>query len=200
MKEPTNEPRTLGTSLYQNSVQFSHSVVSDSLQHGLRHARLPYPSSTLQVCSNHVHWVGDIIQPSHLLSSPSLLPSIFPSIRVFPHDLVLRIRWPKYWSFNFSISPSKEYSGLIFFRIDWFDLLAVQGTLKSQFFFKCLDCKPLPFHTEGYERCFLLVKTLKKTTLFCDLLETLVSKWFHHIPPNTLINKLYTNILKTGKS
>ena len=60
-----------------------------------------------------------------------LLPSIFPSIRVFSNESVLRIRWPKYWSFNFSISPSIEYSGLISFRIDWFYLLAVQGTLKS---------------------------------------------------------------------
>ena len=60
-----------------------------------------------------------------------LLPSIFPSIRVFSNDLALRIRWPKYWSYSFSISPSNEYSGLISFRIDWFDLLALQGTLKS---------------------------------------------------------------------
>ena len=60
-----------------------------------------------------------------------LLPSVFPSIRVFSNESVLRIRWPKYWSFNFSTSPSNEYSGLISFRIDWFDLLAVQGTLKS---------------------------------------------------------------------
>ena len=60
-----------------------------------------------------------------------LLPSIFPSIRVFSNELALRIRWPKYWGFSFSISPSNEYSGLISFRIDWFDLLAVQGTLKS---------------------------------------------------------------------
>ena len=62
-----------------------------------------------------------------------LLPSIFPSIRVFSNELVLHIRWPKYWSFSFSISPSNEYSGLIFFRMDWLDLLAVQGTLKSLF-------------------------------------------------------------------
>ena len=60
-----------------------------------------------------------------------LLPSIFPSIRIFSNDSVLHIRWPKYWSFSFNISPSNEYSGLTFFRIDWFDLLAVQGTLKS---------------------------------------------------------------------
>ena len=77
----------------------------------------------------HVHPVGDAIQPSHSLSSPFLLPSIFPSIRIFSHELVLYIRWPKYWSF--SISPSNEYSGLSSFRIDWFNLLAVQGTLKS---------------------------------------------------------------------
>ena len=75
-----------------------------------------------------VHQVGDAIQPSHPLL---LLPSIFPSIRVFSNESVLCIRWPKYWSFSFIISPSNEYSGLISFRIDWLDLLAVQGTLKS---------------------------------------------------------------------
>ena len=79
----------------------------------------------------HVHRVGDAIQPPHPLSSPSLPPSIFPSIRVFSNESVLPIRWPKYWSFSFSISPSNEYSGLISFRMDRFDLLAVQGTLKS---------------------------------------------------------------------
>ena len=69
---------------------------------------------------------------SHLiLCLPLLLPSIFPSIRVFSNELALHIRWPKYWSFSFSISPSNEYLGLISFRIDWFDLLTVQGTLKS---------------------------------------------------------------------
>ena len=72
------------------------------------------------------------VMPSNhlILSHPLLLPSVFPSIRVFPHGSAL-IRWPKYWSFSFSISPSSEYSGLISFRIDWFDLFAVQGTLKS---------------------------------------------------------------------
>ena len=68
---------------------------------------------------------------SHPLQSPLLLPSIVPSIRVFSKESVLRIRWPKYWNFSFSISPSNEYSGLISFRMVWFDLLAVQGTLKS---------------------------------------------------------------------
>ena len=79
----------------------------------------------------HVRQVSDTIQPSHPLSSPSPLPSIFPSIRVFSNESVLCIRWPKYWSFSFSGSPSNEYSGLISFRMDWFDLPAVQGTLKS---------------------------------------------------------------------
>ena len=79
----------------------------------------------------HVHRVGDAIQPSHPLSSPSFPPSIFPSIRVFSNESVLRIRWPKYWSFSFSINPSNEYSGPISFRMDWLDLHAVQGALKS---------------------------------------------------------------------
>ena len=87
------------------------------------HHQLPEFSQT------HVHRVGDAIQPSHPLSPLLLLlPSIFPSIRIFSNESVLRIRWPKYWSFSFSVSPSNEYSGLISFRIDWFDLV-VQGTL-----------------------------------------------------------------------
>ena len=85
----------------------------------------------LEIAQTHVHWVGDAIQPSHLLSPFLLLPSIFPRTRVFSSESALCIRWPKYWSFSFSISPSNEYSGLIPFRVDWFDLLAVQGTLKS---------------------------------------------------------------------
>ena len=75
--------------------------------------------------------LGDAIQPSHLLSSSSPMPLIFPSLKVFSSESVLHISWPKYWSFCFSISPSNEYSGLISFRMDWLDLLAVQGTLKS---------------------------------------------------------------------
>ena len=73
----------------------------------------------------------ELVMPSHPLSPPSLPPSIIPSIRVFSNEAVLRIRWPKYWSFSLSISSSNEYSGLISFRMDWLDLLAVQGTLKS---------------------------------------------------------------------
>ena len=78
-----------------------------------------------------VHWVSDAIQPSHPLSSASPLALSFSQIRVFSRESALLIRWPKYWSFSFSISPSNEHSGLISFRIDWFDLLAVQGTLKG---------------------------------------------------------------------
>ena len=84
-----------------------------------------------EFAQTHVHRVGDAIQRSHPLSSPSPPPSIFPSIRVFSSESALYIRWPKYWSFNFSISPSNEHSGLISLRMDWLDLLAVQGTLKS---------------------------------------------------------------------
>ena len=86
--------------------------------------------SLLEFAEAHVHCVSDAIQPSHLLS-PLLLSSIFPSMRVFSNESALRIRWPKYCSYTFSISPSSEYSGLISFRIDWFDLLVVQGTLRS---------------------------------------------------------------------
>ena len=84
-----------------------------------------------ELAQTHVLWVGDAIEPSHLCRPLLLLPSIFPSIRVFSNESVLCIRQPKYWSFSFSINPSNEYSGLIFFRIDWLDLLTVQGTLKS---------------------------------------------------------------------
>ena len=79
----------------------------------------------------HVHQVSDAIQPSHPLSPLLLLPPIPPSIRVFSNESTLRMRWPKYWSFSFSIIPSKEIPGLISFRMDWLDLLAVQGTLES---------------------------------------------------------------------
>ena len=92
----------------------------------------PVHHQFLEPTQTHVHRIGDAIQPSH--PRPRLLlPSIFPSIRVFSNESVLHIRWPKYWSFSFSISPSNEYSGLISFRIDWLDLLTVQGTLKSLF-------------------------------------------------------------------
>ena len=85
----------------------------------------------LEFAQTHVHRVGGIIQHLSLCPSLLLLPSIFPSIRVFSSESVLRIRWPKDWSFSFSISPPNEYSGLVSFMTDWLNLLAVQETLKS---------------------------------------------------------------------
>ena len=84
-----------------------------------------------ELAQTHVHLVGDAIQPSHPLSSPSLPAFNLSQHQGFSNDSVLHIRWPKYWSFSFSISPSNEYSWMISFRIDWLDLLTAQGTLKS---------------------------------------------------------------------
>ena len=92
---------------------------------------LPVHHQLREFTQTNVHWVSDAIQPSHPLSSPSLPTSIFPSIRVFSNESAICIRWPKCWSFSFNISPSNEHPGLISFRMDWLDLLAVQGTLKS---------------------------------------------------------------------
>ena len=115
-----------------HSVQCSRSVVSDSLQpHGLQHARAPCSSPTPGACTNSCPLVGDAIQPSHPLSPLLFLSPIPPSIRVFSNESTLHMRWPKYWSFSFNISPSTEHSELISFRMDCLDLLAVQGTLKS---------------------------------------------------------------------
>ena len=116
---------------HPESVQFSVLVMSNSSRpHELQHARPPCPSPTLGVHSDSS--IKSVMPSSHLiLCHPLLLPSIFPSIKVFPNESVLRIRWPKYWSFSFHTSPSSEYSELTSFRINWFDLLAVQGTLKS---------------------------------------------------------------------
>ena len=114
-----------------HSVEFNHSVVSNSLRpHGLQHIRVPCPSPVPVACSNSCPSIKLIMPTNYLiLCCPLLfLPSIFPTIRVFSNESVLCIRWPKYWSF--SISPSNEYSELISFRTDWFDLLAVQRTLK----------------------------------------------------------------------
>ena len=119
-----------------SSVRFSRSVVSDSWRHhGLQHARPPCPSPTIRVYLNSCplsQWCHPTIS-----SSVFIPPSVFLSIKVFSNESVLHIRWPKYWSFSFSISPSTEYSGLTSFShlglnpTDWLDLLAVQGTLKS---------------------------------------------------------------------
>ena len=123
--------------------------MSDSLRpHGLQHTRPPCASPNPELNQTHVHRVGDAIQPSILCQPLLLLPSVFPSIKVFSNDSVIRIRWPKDWSFSFSISISNEYSGLISFWMDWFDLLAIQGTLKSLFqqpHFKSIKFSALSF-------------------------------------------------------
>ena len=115
---------------FHSLVQFS-SVAQSCLTlrpHESQHTRPPCPSPTPGFTQTHVHRVGDAI----ILCRPLLLlPPIPPSIRIFSNESTLCMRWPKYWSFSFSISPSKEIPGLISFRMDWLDLLAVQGTLKS---------------------------------------------------------------------
>ena len=92
---------------------------------------LPAHHQLLEFTQTHVHRVGDAIQPSHPCRPLLLLPSISPSIRVFSNESTLCIRRPQYWSFSFNINPSNEHPGLISFRMDWLDLLAVQGTLNS---------------------------------------------------------------------
>ena len=116
-----------------SSVQLSHSVMSDSLRlHGLQHTRFPSPSPTPGACSNKLMSIKSVMPSNYLiLCCPLLLPLISPSIRVFSNESALCIRCPKYWSFSFNISPSNEQPGLIFFMMDWLDLLADQGTLKS---------------------------------------------------------------------
>ena len=114
------------------TVQFSPSVRSNSLYTmDCSTPGVPVHHQLPEFNQTPVHWVGDTIQPSHPLLSPFPPAFNLPSMMVFSNESVFCIRWPKYWSFSFSISPSNEYSGLIFFGIDWLDLLAVQGTLKS---------------------------------------------------------------------
>ena len=117
------------TSLFCCSVTQSCPTLCDPLDCST--PGFPVLHHLLELVQTHVHRLGDAIQLSHLCLPFLLLPSIFTSIRVFSNESALCIRWPEYWRFSFSISPSKEYSGLISFRIDRFDILAVQGTLKS---------------------------------------------------------------------
>ena len=131
---------SLSIQLDKNLVQFSHSVVSNFLQpRRLQHVRLPCPSPTPRACSNSCplsRWCHPTISSSSVIPFSSCLQS-FPSIRVFSNESVLHIKWPKYWSFSFSISPFNKYSGLISFRMDWFDLLSVFSNTtvqKHQFF------------------------------------------------------------------
>ena len=121
---------TLKSSQALTHIQFSsvaQSCLSISDPTDCSRQGLPVQHQLLEFTQTHVHWVGDAIQPSPLLSSPSP-----PAFNLSQHqDLLKWVRWPKYWSFSFNISPSNESSGLISFRMDWLDLLAVQGTLKS---------------------------------------------------------------------
>ena len=115
---------------------FSFLIMSDSWwPHGLQHARLPCPSPSPRACSNSFTSIESVMPSNHLIlcHPPLLLPSIFPSIRVFSNESALRIRWPEYWSFSLNISPSNEYPGLISFKMDWLEFLAVQGARKSLF-------------------------------------------------------------------
>ena len=134
--------------------------------HGLQHARLPCPSLTPEAYLNFVHRVGDAIQPSHPLTSPFPHPSIFPSIRGFSNESVLHIRWPKYWSFSFIFSLSNEYSGLISFRTDWFDFLAVQDEPK----FRKLG--------DGEKSDWSLVIQLRESLFW---LFRQINDWTHHL-------------------
>ena len=139
-----SKPLDLGRGL--PSVQFSCSEMSNSLRHHeLQQARPPCPSPTSGVYSNLL--IESAMPSNHLiLCHPLLLPpSIFSSIRVFSNESALCIRWPKYWSFSFNISPSNEHSGLISFKMDWLDFLAVQGTLKSLLQYHSSKASVLPW-------------------------------------------------------
>ena len=125
----TKLTQTTGSSLVS---QFSHLVVSNSCDPmDCSMPGFPVHCQFPEFTQTHVLWVGDAIQPSHLLSPPSLPAFNLSQHQVFSNESVPCIRWPKYWNFSFNISPSNEHPGLISFRMDLFDFLAVQGTLKS---------------------------------------------------------------------
>ena len=137
--------------------------MSDFLQpHGLQHPWLPLVHHQLpQLAQTHVHRVSDAIQPSHPLSPPS--PPALSLTQQFSNESAHQTRWPKYWSFNFSIRPSNEYSGLISFRIDWLDLLAVQGTQ---------EFSPTP-QIEG-------INSLVRSLLYGPTLTSIHDSWKNH--------------------
>ena len=164
-----NPMTKFSTHLWFSSVQFSCSVVSDSLRpHEPQHTRPPCPSPAPRVYLVHV-----LVMPSNhlILCHPLLLlPAIFPSIMVFSNESALHIRWPKYWSFSFSISPSKEHPGLISFRMDWLDLLAAQRTLGV--FFKTLESSPTPQ--------FKSISSLALSFLYSPTLTSICVHWKSH--------------------
>ena len=163
--------------------------------HGLQHARLPWPSASLRVCSNSrplSWWCLPTISSSITPSPPALY---FPSIRGLFNESTLHIRWSTYWSFSFSISPSNEYSGLISFRIDWFDLLDVQGTSgvfsnitvqKHQFFGTWLS-----LWTNSHTHTRLLEKTIALTV------QTFVSKMMSQL--FNMLSRLVITFLPRSK-
>ena len=148
--------------------------MSDSLRpHRLQHARLPCPSPPPRACSNS-RPLSQWCHPTISTCCPLLLlPSIFPSIRVFSNESALHIRWPKYWSFSFSISPSNEYSGMISFRMDGFDLLAVQ-------LYHPLDCLTTEYIVQWQIHCTLkavhFIFLLKMWTCSRQILQLLLSE------------------------
>ena len=134
LRENVRSLSVLCTKVYTCLVQFSSVAQScltlcDPMNRST--TGLPVHHQLPEFTQTHVPWVGDAIQPSHPLSSSSPPAPNAPSIRAFSNESTLRMRWPKYWSFSFSIIPSKEIPGLISFRMDWWDLLAVQGILKN---------------------------------------------------------------------
>ena len=154
------------SSVQFSSVQFSRSVVSDSFwPHESQHTRPPCPSQTPGVYSKLMP-IESVMPSSHLvLCRPFLLlPPIPPNITVFSNESTPRMRWPKYWSFSFSIGPSNEHPGFISFRMDWLDLLAVQGTLKSllhpQAYLMLLHFALLHFADTGFSTYFRFVVTM----------------------------------------
>ena len=159
-----------------SSVQFSHSVMSNSLQPpGMQHGRLPCSSLSPGVCSksHSLNWISN-----HSILCPPLLhlPSIFPSIRVFSSESVLCIRWPKHWSFSFSISLCNVYSGLIFLRTDVFDLFAVQGTLKSLLQHQNSKTSTL-WHSAFFRVQLLHLNMMTGKTIMLSLYRPLSAKW-----------------------
>ena len=169
-------PALPGKPCFFSSVQFSRSVMSYSLRpHEPQHARPPCPSPTPVVHQNPCplnQWCHPTISSSVVPFSSCL--SIFPSIRVFSSESILCIRWPKYCSFSFSISPSNEYSGLISFRMDWFDLLAVQWTLESLLQTTVQKHQFFGTQLSLWSNCLIHTWLLEKTTALTS--QTFVSK------------------------
>ena len=164
---------------------------------------LPVHHQLPEFTQSHVHRVSDAIQPPHPLSSPFPPTPISPSIRVFSNESTLRMRWPKYWSFSFSVIPSKEISGLISFRMDWLDLLAVQGTLKSllqHHSFKASILRRSAFLTVQLSHPYM---TTGKTTAltrrtFIGKVMSLLFNMLHKLgPPNYLTEKEWQMLFTT---